>query len=308
MRGRTVGGLAVLVVVGWLLVGCTANSGSSSGVATEHAAGLVPQQGVPQQKQATGGTAGSSGGAAAPNQPPPGTTAIAGPSRQVIRTASISLTVTNVPDTASRATGIAEAAGGWTGSEDATDSRATLTLQVPEEKVDSVLHDLGGLGHVTDQGASSQDVTDQLVDVHSRIASQQASVDRVRALLAQATSISDIVSIEGDLTQRESDLESLEQRAAELSGQVAMSAITVSLTPAVPVAAPPPAQQAGFVGGLSAGWHAFVAALGVLLVIVGAVAPFAVVLGVPAFAVWWLLRRRRRAQARPDPGPVPDAG
>lgn len=301
MRGRTVGGLAVLAVACGLLTGCTANSAGPSSGAMSAVGPAAPNVVQPGQRQATGGTAGSG----APNQAP-GSTAILAPARQVIRTASIALTVLDVPHMARRAASIAETAGGWTGTEDATDSRATLTLQVPQDRVDSVLGELSVLGHVTDQGASSQDVTDQLVDVRSRIASQQASVDRVRQLLAKATTIADIQSIEGDLTQRESDLEALEQRSAALSGQVAMSAITVTLTLQVPAPAPAPKQSPGFTGGLAAGWHAFVVAVGGLLVVLGAVAPFMVVLGVPTAAVWWL-RRRRRAHIRPDETAVPDA-
>jgi hypothetical protein len=162
-----------------------------------------------------------------------------------------------------------------------------------------VLHELSGLGHVSRQGASAQDVTDQLVDVHSRITSQQASVTRVRALLAKANSISDIVSIEGELTQREADLESLEQRSAELTGQVTMSTVTVQLGRSTGPPIVEPVQSGGFLAGLGSGWHAFVAALGAALVVVGAVLPFAVILGVPALGVWWWLRRRRLVRA-PD--------
>jgi hypothetical protein len=278
MRRAVVGGLLALVA-GAFLAGCSANSG---GAASSEVGGAAAVQ-APQPRQASG--SGQADSAALP--------VVAG--RQVIRSASIALTVPNVPGAAASAGGIAVAAGGYTASENAQDSTATLTLQVPQARLDQVLHDLGGLGHVTSQGASAQDVTSQLVDVRSRISSQQASVDRVRALLAKAGSISDIVSIEGELTKREADLESLEQRNAELTSQTTMSAITVRLGLAPPPPATKPVQASGFVAGLSSGWHAFVAALGVALVVVGAVLPFVVILGVPALAVWWWLRRRRVA-------------
>lgn len=44
------------------------------------------------------------------------------------------------------------------------------------------------------------DVTEQLVDVESRIATQRASVERIRALLARAASVSEITSVESELT------------------------------------------------------------------------------------------------------------
>jgi hypothetical protein len=304
MRRTAVAGLVggVLVLV---LAGCSANS--AAGVESGPAAGDVAQAPVgagqavgpaaPQPgKNESGGSA--SGQSAAGSAALPQSAVV--PGRQVVRSASITVSVPNVPGAAARATGIAAAAGGYTASANTDDSTATLTLQVPQAHVDQVLRDLAGLGHVTRQGAAAQDVTDQFVDVHSRIATQQASVARVRALLAKAGSIGDIVSIEGELTQREADLESLEQRAAELTGQVTMSAITVQLghaTAQQPLTEP--VRSSGFLAGLSSGWHAFLDALGVALVVVGAVLPFALILGVPAVAVWWWLRRRRVLRA-PD--------
>ena len=47
-------------------------------------------------------------------------------------------------------------------------------------------------------------------DIASRLRSQQRSVARVRALLAQAKTIGEIVQVEGELSRREADLESLE--------------------------------------------------------------------------------------------------
>ena len=73
-------------------------------------------------------------------------------------------------------------------------------------------------------------MTGQVVDVNSRVDSMTASVARVRALLAQATSIADVISIESELSVREANLESLQQQQAALGGQVALSTISLSIT------------------------------------------------------------------------------
>ena len=79
---------------------------------------------------------------------------------------------------------------------------------------------------------TSQDVTQQTVDVASRLATQKASIARVRALLARATKISDIILIEGELSNRESNLESLEAQLTSLNDSVDLATLTVTLTPA----------------------------------------------------------------------------
>ncbi|WP_231394771.1 DUF4349 domain-containing protein [Micromonospora sp. CNB394] len=60
----------------------------------------------------------------------------------------------------------------------------------------------------------------------------------------------------------------------------------------------------GFLAGLGGGWTAFLASARVLLTVLDAVLPFAVVIGVP---LWLLLLRRRRVRARrtPPAGPSP---
>ena len=52
----------------------------------------------------------------------------------------------------------------------------------------------------------------------ARVASQRASVDRVRALLSEARSIGDVVAIESELTRREADLDSLTGRLDRAQG------------------------------------------------------------------------------------------
>jgi hypothetical protein len=303
---------AVLVggfVVGCCLVaGCSASGGtaSSDSIAVQRAPAIAP--GAPganvpgPAKQGTsGGTASSGGGTNQAVNPLPAT------GRQVIRTASISLTVPSVTRSAADVRGITAGVGGYTGSENTRSDQADFTLQVPTTTLDQVLDRIAALGRVTDRGEQAQDVTSQLVDVRSRVASQQASVDRVRALLAKATTVGDVVTIEGELASREANLESLEQQQAELSAQVAMSNITVHIGQSPAVAPPPAAAGGGFLGGLSAGWHSFVGVLGGAVTVLGALLPYLVGIGGPAALVWWLVRRRRAG--RPQPAPVsPDAG
>jgi hypothetical protein len=217
----------------------------------------------------------------------------------VIRTATVVVTTNNVSTAAARAEQIATGAGGYLSGENVSDDSATVTLSVPQTQLDGVLAAVGKLGKVTSQQEQSQDVTDQLVDVSSRIATQQVSVDRVRQLLGQAKSISDIVQIEDELTKREADLESMEHQQDELTGQVSMSTVNLQLSKTAP--APPPAQAAGpapgFGSGIAGGWHALGETVRVVVLVLGAALPFLLGIGIPALVVWWFVRRRRTAKA-----------
>jgi hypothetical protein len=76
---------------------------------------------------------------------------------------------------------------------------------------------------------------------------------------------------------------------------VTLSTITVTLLGRA--AAIPP--KAGFLVGLSGGWHAFVASMQVLLTVLGALLPWLVLFGVPATVLVLYLRRTRRRAPEP---------
>ena len=287
-RSLVVAGAGLALV----LAGCTSTS------APQSASGM----------QATGGGVSANEGAApkpgaskapAPTAGQPGTT-----DRKLARSARLDVKTPKLDDVVRQARAIAAGAGGYTGQESTVESSATLSLAVPAEKLDGVLDQLVSLATVTRRELSSQDVTAQVVDTDARLATQRESVERIRALLAKATSVSEIASVESELTEREATLESLEQQQKSLAGSVAMATIALSVTAETAGAPTTPADSGGFLGGLAGGWDAFLGFGGGLLTVLGAVAPFAVLIGLPLGLLGWWLRRRRRAGAgdyAPDP-------
>lgn len=282
MNRRLIGIALALGVAGGLAGACSASSGGAM-----DSAAMAPEQ----AKDASGaGGAGPNGQAGRENISQPGV------NRSLVRTATIELSAADVGKAVNQARDIAITEGGYSGREEVRKESATLTLRIPSDQFDKALGDLSGLGKVTSLDQSSDDVTEKVVDLDSRIATQRASVDRVRALLAQAGTVDEIVRIEGELTNRESDLESLEQRRQALGGQVAMSTVTIRISKS-DVAPVVRQETGGFVGGLSDGWDAFLTTGGVTLRVLGAVLPFLLVLGIPAALVFRWRRRRRPAPA-----------
>jgi hypothetical protein len=205
---------------------------------------------------------------------------------------------------------IAVAAGGFQAGADGGGSSMSLTLRVPAEQYDAVVDKLAALGELTNRTETSQDVTAQVADVNSRVESMTASVARVRALLASATDISDVISIESELAVREANLESLQQQQAALSGQVALSTISMTLTAVTTDAAgtEPAPQDSGFIAGLNSGWAALLGFLGGLAGVLGVLLPFLPVIALAGLLIWWLIRRARSGPADPaTPGTAPTA-
>ncbi|MCX2948071.1 DUF4349 domain-containing protein [Lentzea sp. NEAU-D7] len=264
-------GIALLSLA---VTGC--GSGSSSGMAAKDAAPpQAAQQKAPQQENA--------GQAVQPVQQQ---------ERQLVRTANVDLRSDDVLKAIGQVKDRAAAVGGFAGEEESTKSSGSVTVRVPSAELDKVVRDLASVGEVTRSEVRSQDVTDQLVDVEARIATQKASVERLRVLFERAGSTSEVAQVEQELTKRQADLESMQRRSASLKGQVSLATLTVRVA-TVPIAAPEP-EEVGFFGALAGGWNALVAVVGVILIGVGAMLPFLVALGVPAAVVVYLLRKRRR--------------
>ncbi len=263
---------------------------SSGKSAADGAAGSGAQRG------ASGRDGGTASGAKA--TAPPKLTS------HIIRTASLTVQVKDVPKALDAARAATENAGGYVGDENTTRDEAgheqtRVVLRVPADRYDEVLTDLQGTGKLVERTAQAQDVTDQVVDVDSRIKSQRASVARVRELMDKAGDLGDVVSLESELSRREADLESLLAQQASLKDRTSLATITLSLseTPVRKKAATH--DEPGFADALGGGWHVFVTVIRWIALALGAVLPFAVTAALLALVWLRIVRPRlpRRAAA-----------
>ncbi|MFF8916034.1 DUF4349 domain-containing protein [Streptomyces sp. NPDC015032] len=230
----------------------------------------------------------------------------------VVRTATLSVEVKSVPRAAAAARSAAENAGGLVADEetkrvDDTREMSHIVLRVPQGEYDAVLRALAGEGKLLSRTSSAKDVTDQVVDVESRIATQRASVARVRKLMDRAEKLTDVVALEGELSSRQASLESLLAQQSSLKDRTTLATITLDLSEPEPTAEGGGDDDPGFLDALGGGWQAFVTMLRWLAMAVGAAAPFLAAAAV-LLLLGRLLRdrlRRRRAPRSSEPsGPA----
>lgn len=291
-RGRAALGAGVLVAL-LALSGCGAGGSDDSASADKRAVSSDEKGGG--HADAASGAKGTEGARAASGEPDSTL-----PVTHVIRTATLSVQVKDVPRAVAAARAVAEDAGGVVAKEDTErldddHDVSTVVLRVPQEAYDASLRALAGAGTLLSRTTSAKDVTDQVVDVESRIATQRTSVARVRKLMDRAERISDVVALEGELSSRQAELESLLSRQASLKDRTTLATITLELTE-------PDAADSGDDGGpgfldaLAGGWHAFVEVLRWIALAIGAAAPF-LALAAGALVLWRVVRRRRAGRA-----------
>lgn len=221
--------------------------------------------------------------------------------RAVVYTAELVVRVEDVEAAADEAIAIAEDAGGVLFEQRSDlegDQETDLTLKVPPDSFADVRAELADLGSVRQNDVDAVDVTDEVVDLEGRLASAEASADRLRDLLADASSTSDLVTIEAELAIRESEVESLQGQLRVLNSQVELATITLHLTERADIEVSD--DVPGFFSALGAGWVVFVNIVLVLVAVIGFLLPFLPFL----VAAGWLGRRylkNRPPRPRPQP-------
>lgn len=306
----TAGALGAVLLVG----GCGAGDASDAGGGSNDLKASA-EKGIADEQYAPGDSAASAAPEAAKSgerqnkAPKPGAAGT-----HVIRTTELSVEVRNAPKAAAAARSTVEASGGLVATEsteriDDEHETSHLVLRVPQDSYQEVLRELTGSGKLLSRSSNAKDVTDQVVDVESRIATQRASVTRVRELMDKAEKLTDVVTLEGELSSRQADLESLLAQQASLKDRTSLATITLDLTEPDAPRKDGKDDDPGFLDALGGGWDAFVTMFRWIAVAIGAAAPFLATAAL-VLVVWRVLRARRAARTavaapRPEPESTP---
>ncbi|HVA25645.1 MAG TPA: DUF4349 domain-containing protein [Chloroflexota bacterium] len=179
---------------------------------------------------------------------------------------------------------------------------ANLVIQVPPDNFEETLAKLRELRahdtRVLSDAASSQDVTEQYVDLAAQHRNLQATRDAYQKLLDKATAVSDVISLTREVANIQTQMDQIQGRQNLLTSQSAISTIALSLSPVGAAALPhtrplPNPSQAA-----QDAWRALLVGLqGLAVVLIW----MAVLLPVPTAVLgmgWIVYRRATRSQER----------
>ncbi len=104
-----------------------------------------------------------------------------------------------------------------------------VTIRVPASQFDALLEAIAqGAGELKSKNISARDVTEEYVDVASRIKTKKELEARYQQLLQKASKVEEMLSIEREMGTLRSDIESMEGRLRYLKDRVAFSTLTVN--------------------------------------------------------------------------------
>jgi len=226
--------------------------------------------------------------------------------RMVVRTASLDLIVPDTDRALADIQSLARELGGYVVSMEAYQyqegRQATVTFRVPADALDTALERLRAMATtVRRESVSGQDVTDEYVDLESRLRHLQAKEKQLLEFLDRAEDTEAVLAVYEQLSQTQAEIEQVKGRMQYLQNQAALATVTVSLTPDV-MAQPLETGGWNLPGTVRSAVEAlldvlefFVKALIYFIIVV---LPTLILLALPIVAivllVRWLVRRRRR--------------
>ena len=121
---------------------------------------------------------------------------------------------------------------------------ASITLGIPVDQFEVTMRRVRGLAlRVLDENASGEDVTDQFVDLQSRLSNLEATQARIQSFLEDAKTVDEALRINQELAAIEAQIEEVKGRMNYLSDRSAFSTITVTISPDLPEIEPAPVPQ-----------------------------------------------------------------
>ena len=164
--------------------------------------------------------------------------------RQLIVEAWIGLEVSDIDRLVRQVEEVATQRGGWLESSQIYGEGgyrgATIAVRVPADRLANTMDTFRALGRVVDEGITSTDVTERLIDNEAHLTAWYTQEERLITLLENAPTVEDVINIERRLAEVRADIERVEATQRDLANRVATSLITVNLTLPGRFAAEPP--------------------------------------------------------------------
>ncbi len=189
----------------------------------------------------------------------------------------------------------AEGVGGYISDSRSSSSEGritsgTVTIRIPNSSYADVMSRLQEIGNVTSISEQAQDVTEEYVDLESRIRNLRAQEAVYLNLMAKAQTIEESISVQRELSVIQEQIEQLTGRKNYLDNHVQFSTIQVTLTE-------PGVEEVvngdgwGFVDALSDAAHGLVDGLSAVIRFTGDALVYVVILALIALGLYFILRK-----------------
>ena len=154
--------------------------------------------------------------------------------RMIVRTGEMSLVIEDVVDARDEIAQLAVRLDGYVVSSriwgEEQEMRGNISIRVPDDEFEPALSELRDLAvRVTSESTDSKDVTEEYIDLKSRLKNAEATESQYLALLKKAEDVEDILRIYESLSQVRREIEQIKGRMQYLERTSSMSLISAHL-------------------------------------------------------------------------------
>lgn len=154
--------------------------------------------------------------------------------RKIVKNAQISIDVTDIDVMLEKLEVKVNSVNGYISSsslykQNDNKKRCRAAIRIPAEKFSGVLDWLENTGKVQNKNISTDDVTEQYIDLQARIDNLEAQEKRLKEILTSAKTVDGILKVEKELERVRGELESLTGKLKYLKNRLAYSKINISL-------------------------------------------------------------------------------
>lgn len=186
-----------------------------------------------------------------------------------------------------------------------TVKNGTLVIRVDKAQFQPVINKLRGIGDVSNETTNGQDVTDQFVDIESRLRLLKLEQEKLEAYLAKTEDLDTIFKLETRITDIRYEIESLTGNLNKLSSLVELATINVSMNEKYPGSEKKPVTFGQeLLNSLKDSLKSVVEFLGDFLIFIVAALPVLVVIGLFVLLGIFIYRRVPKKYKGPYPAPA----
>ena len=216
----------------------------------------------------------------------------------LISTASMRLRVASYETAEAAVRRLAGTYGGFVSDENAakgdSGTAGAIAVRVPAKSLDRLMTDVGKLGQMLERALKTEEVTEEYVDLQSRLRNSTREEERLLELFHKAGKVSDLLEVEQTLAGVRESIEQITGRLRYLENRVSLATLTVNIEERTMATAPIAKWAPGEVARRAvAGLLATLRTIATMLIWIGAFAP----IWVAALIIWWVIRRRHRRTA-----------
>jgi hypothetical protein len=149
--------------------------------------------------------------------------------RMVIYNAYISLESNDLQAVLNKIAALAESSGGYVAGSSRTTDGAEITIRVPKDTFHSSIQQIETYGKVLNERSSSEDVTQQYIDLRARLENLKLQEQRLREILNMTKTVGEVLQVEKELERVRGDIESLQGQVNYIERNEELSSISIDL-------------------------------------------------------------------------------